>query len=533
MAVASASIEAIMAFLQQPSSYPHHPMEVRLLQTHASVVAMAPPYVYKVKKHVDLGFLDFTSLEKRKNNCEREVTLNSRFCPDLYVAIVPICVKQGQLHFGAEGQVVDYALQMKQLPHGYFMDQLLKAGKVTTEVLEAVLAELSAFYQRHPPSPSVSAYGDPALIRGSAEENISTLQLYIKNKTQRASLEAIAFFQYTFLEKNQALLERRVQQKKIQDCHGDLHLDHIHIQQGRVCIFDCIEFNDRFRYIDVASDIAFLAMDLDFNNRPDLALYTHERMAELLHDPDMRLLMDFYKCYRACVRAKVERIASAETEVPAPDRITSRVRARKYQRLALRYALTGSKPAVLIICGKIGSGKSGLAKKLASVIGCAYLCSDMTRKVQWGQPLYQRTTQEHRVLLYTREATDKVYKDLLSKATAELKAYRSVVVDATFGQSAHRAEFKQAFDELQVPYYFLEMQASDEVIRKRLAKREQYRQVMSDARLEDFLTLSSAFQELAEIPAERLVRVDADLGTNEILAYVLKRIQELRQQNDS
>jgi aminoglycoside phosphotransferase family enzyme/predicted kinase len=533
MAEASASVEAIMAFLQQPYSYPHHPAEVRLLQTHASVVAIAPPYVYKVKKRVDLGFLDFTTLEKRKRNCEREFELNSRFCPELYIAISPISVMQGQLCFGAEGQMVDYALQMKQLPDGYFMDQLLKAGKVTTEVLETVLAVLSTFYQKHPPSPSVSAYGNPALIRSSTEENISTLSLYLNKKTQRASLEAIAFFQDTFLRKNQALFERRVQEKRIQDCHGDLHLNHIHVQQGRVCIFDCIEFNDRFRYIDIASDIAFLAMDLDFNGRPDLASYIHDRMAELLHDPDMRLLMDFYKCYRACVRAKVEYIASAETEVPAPERIASRSRAKKYQRLALRYALAGTKPVVLIICGKIGSGKSGLAKKLASVLGCAYLCSDMTRKEQWGQPLYQRTSQEDRVRLYAREATDKVYKDLLSQAIDEVKAHKSMVVDATFGQSAHRAAFMQAFDELQVPYFFLEMQASDEVIRIRLAKREKYRQVMSDARLEDFLALSSAFQELAEIPAERLIRIDADLGTNEILTDVLKRIQELIQPNNS
>lgn len=528
MAEANTTAQNILAFLQEPSSYPQHPSEVRVLQTHASVVAISPPYVYKVKKHVNLGFLDFTSLEKRKRNCEQEYELNSRFCPDLYMAVVPIALKHGRLHFGTEGEVVDYALQMRQLPDGFFMDQLLQASQVTAEMLEAVLAELKTFYESHPSTPAVSIYGDSAQIRASIEENITTLQLYIQKGAQRASLDAISRYQDSFLKDKLALFEKRVQENKIQDCHGDLHLDHIHIYQGRVCIFDCIEFNDRFRYIDVASDIAFLAMDLDFHRRPDLALYVSDRMAALLQDQDMGLLMDFYKCYRACVRAKVELIESMEKEVPAPKRKASRVKAKAYQRLALRYAITGNRPAVLIICGRIGSGKSTLARKMAGSLDCAYLCSDAIRKEKWGLPLFQRTAPEVRNRLYTPEVTTQVYEQMLDQTLAEIKARRSVVVDASFGQPRLRAAFIQALRELKVSFYFVEMQASDEEIRERLAKREASSQVVSDARLEDFRRLSRDFQEPTEVPEEHLIQVNSSgASVDSLLEYMLRRIQDL------
>jgi predicted kinase len=251
-------------------------------------------------------------------------------------------------------------------------------------------------------------------------------------------------------------------------------------------------------------------------------------MAELLQDQDIRLLVDFYKCYRACVRAKVELIESQEKEVPAPKRKASRAKAKAYQRLALRYAITGNRPTVLITCGRIGSGKSTLAKKMAGILDCAYLCSDVIRKEKWGLPLFRRTAPEARNWLYTPEVTTQVYEHMLDQTLAGVIAHKSVVVDASFGQPRLRSAFMKALSELQVPFYFVEMQASDEEIIERLAKRETSSQAVSDARLEDFQRLSPVFQEPKDVPKEHLIRANSSgVSVDSLLENVLRQIQEL------
>lgn len=513
----------MIAFLRKPSSYSNHPAEVQIKQTHASILAIAPPYVYKVKKQVNLGFLDFTSLPQRKANCERELRLNSRLCAGLYVGIVPIVLRNGELHFGSDGQVVDYALQMKQLADGFFMNQLLQQGQLKIDKIEPVLERLKNFYTTQPADASIATYGNMAHMKVNTDENMASLQADVKDNTHKVVLKAISSFVDTFYEKFRLLFDKRVKEHRIKDCHGDLHLDHIHLQDGKVCIYDCIEFNDRFRYIDVASDIAFLAMDLDFYGRPDLSAYVANRMAELLHDPDLKLLMDFYKCYRACVRAKVETIKCGEKEISAQERKISLEYATHYISLALQYAIFGSRPTVLIVCGKVGSGKSTLAKRLTELLHWKYIGSDEIRKQQAGLPLYKRTDAHKRKWVYARERSEQVYNTLLTTSLAHVHNYRSMVVDATFGQAAHRALFIEALEELQVPYYFLEMQASDEIIKQRLAQREKDKQVVSDARLEDFEWLSHSYQELNEIPAAHLLKIHSHVDMEETLANVFNQ----------
>lgn len=527
METSKESTESMIAFLQQPSSYPYQPSEVEIRQTHASVLAIAPPYVYKVKKHVNLGFMDFTDLAERKANSERERQLNSRLCPDLYLAVLPIALEDDRLVFGDEGRIVDYALQMKQLPEGYFLDQLLQANLVTTATLELILETLKEFYEKHPPEPFVAAYGDVEKIREAAEENFTALQQHTAEIVHPASLEAVQKYCRQFLEDHRALFVKRVREQRIQDCHGDLHLDHIHIWQGKVCIYDCIEFNDRFRYIDVASDIAFLAMDFDFHGRPDLGSYITTRMAELLHDPDMVLLTDFYRCYRACVRAKVECIRSGEQEVSAAEQTSSRENAKRYVSLALHYAIFGSGPAVLLVCGRSGSGKSTLATRLASLLGWKYLSSDITRKGLFDLPIYQRSSPAMREDLYAQQVNDQVYQILLNETLDEVKKQSFTVVDASFGKAKYREQFEEALGRLQVPYYFLEMQASDRIIRKRLAKRDSSRKVISDARLEDFNLLRYLYEEPEEVAPGHLLKINAEADIMVLERNVLQQLAQL------
>lgn len=527
MAASKALQERIISFLRQPSSFSHHPPTVEIRQTHASVLAIVPPYVYKVKKHVDLGFLDFTSLEERKSNCERELQLNSRLCHDLYLEVLPIAKKQDQLSFGADGTVVEYALKMKQLPDGFFLDQLLEANQVTTAALDTILLILKEFYEKYPPKPFVSSYGRLEGIRVSVEENITVLQQHGWDGSHAAALEAIQNYFRLFFEQSQNLFQKRVQEQKIRDCHGDLHLDHVHIQQGKVCIYDCVEFNDRFRYIDVASDIAFLAMDFDFHGRPDFASYVTGRMAWLLQDPDMNLLADFYKCYRASVRAKVEYIRSREREVPAPERLKSQKVVNRYLRLALQYALFGSGPAVLLVCGRSGCGKSTLAHSLAALLGWKYVNSDFTRKETFQLPIYQRTPSEIRQGLFTERITDQVYQVLLNDTLTQVSSQRPVLVDATFGQARHRTRFVEALSRLGVPYLFVELKASDEAVKRRLKQRDKEIEAVSDARLENFDLLRHLYQEPEEVSPEHLLPVNAEADKEELVAYVLQQLSLL------
>jgi uncharacterized protein len=521
---ASVSQDALIAFLQNPSHYPYHPDWVKIVHTHASIVAIAPPYVFKIKKPVDLGFLDFRTLASRKANGEREMQLNSRLCQDLYVGLIPIYQRQGKISFEPGGEVLEYALQMKHLPEGYFLHELVAKGQVQGLTLEPVLQVLQQFYRQQSLDTSLLPYADIPHLTKNGEENLAVLEKLPPDMAAPEAVAAIRAYQQAFLTSHESLFQQRLREGRIKDGHGDLHLDHIHLHEGRVCIYDCIEFNDRFRYLDVAADIAFLVMDLDFHHRPDLAAYTANRFAALMHDPDLLLLLDFYTCYRACVRAKVEGIRAEQPEVPESERAESRKRVIRYLQLALRYALAGSRPVVFLVGGRIGSGKSTLARRLAQLLGMAYISGDAERKASAGLPLYARTSAQMREWLYSPEKTRENYLRLLGQAQQRVKQNQGVIVDATFGKKEHRAAFMESFARQKIPYYFIEAQASDGVIRARLQEREQNREVVSDARLDDFDTLSQVFEAMKEIPPANRVEVSTESGLDETMRNLLRLI---------
>ncbi len=520
----------ILAFLQQPGSYPHHPLRVDIRQTHASVIAIVPPYVYKVKKRVDLGFLDFRALAARQVNCQREIRLNSRLCAEIYLGIVPITRQpDGRLAFGAGGEVVEYALHMKQLPGGFFLNELLANGSVTPVTLEPILALLTDFYTRQSPDPSIACNGDIAHLRANSDENSRTLAQFAGDTIHPVALRIIGQFTDRFYQQQRLLLEKRTRENRIKDGHGDLHLEHIHLRDGRVSIYDCIEFNDRFRYLDVASDIAFLTMDFDFHQRPDLARYVTDRMAQLLGDPEMKPLMNFYQCYRACVRAKVESIRSQAPEVPASERQQSHDKAVRYGQLALRYATLGSIPAVLLVGGRIGSGKSTLARQLADLLGADYLSSDIVRKQLAGIALHERTTPAEKTVLYAAAQKNHVYERLLQRTKEGEQQGRISVVDATFGQLPNRTQFTDTLTRLGSPYFFLETQASEATSRQRLAHRDQQQSVVSDARLADFDRLNQAYQAPTEVPKQHFLGVSTETSPDDGLFAALQQLQTASQ----
>jgi aminoglycoside phosphotransferase family enzyme/predicted kinase len=518
------SQEEIIAFLCDPRSYPDQPKRIRFLQTHASYVFLCSPYVFKVKKKVNFGFLDFSSLKNRRYYSEREVTLNRRLCPDIYLRVIPISFSAGKLAFGKGERVVEYAVKMRKLQDRYFMLRLLRHDKVTTKDLDRIVSRLKDFYEAETPTQKITAWGRIENLKISTGENFDQTKAFIGLTISREAFEAIAYYTALFYAQKSALFSARVQERRIRDCHGDLHLEHIHLAPETLSIFDCIEFNDRFRYIDVASDVAFLAMDLDHHDRPDLSRQITSRIADSLRDTGMLGLMDFYKCYRAYVRGKVESFQLARAEVPKTKQKRSRTQAERYFRLALRYALFGSEPTVLVIMGRAASGKSTLADALGSELGFEVISSDRTRKELAGVPLFQRVKGAARRDLYSEAMTNETYKKLFQYAKTQLDRHASLILDATFSRRDDRDELRRLLDSKSVNYRFIEAEAPDEVVKQRLEQRKGAIHVLSDARLEDFDMLMQSYQTPWEIDTHHRLHVATDRPITMTIAKTLKEL---------
>ena len=376
-------------------------MEVRLIETHISWVFIASPFVFKVKKPVSLGFLDFSSLEKRRHFCQRELELNRRLCPEVYLEVVPIYKGASGFSFKATGQIAEYSVKMKELPDGWFLRQLLARHVVGETEINRIISRLHRFYKSQTPAPRIEQWGKAENLKISTDENFAQVEPCVGKTISQVAFDAIRHSTNNFYRTNNRLFRERVRQRRIRDCHGDLHLDHVHLTPQATTIFDCIEFNDRFRFIDIASDLAFLAMDFDFEREHKLGDLFLRNAAREFSDPGILNLADFYKCYRAIVRGKVESI-QAIAEDPTL-RVNHAKRATRYFHLALRYAVVGSEPLVLVVMGRIATGKSTVAKQLARELGWPVFSSDETRKTLAGLPLNLRTPPKLRDKLYLSE----------------------------------------------------------------------------------------------------------------------------------
>ncbi len=520
--------EQLLLFLLNPQSYPHHPRSVRLVQTHASYVFIAPPFVFKVKKPVNFGFLNFSTLEKRRQFCVREVALNRRLAPRLYLGVVSISLRNDHLALGEGDEVVEYAVKMRKLSEGHFLDQRLRRGRLQPGDLDRIAGALKEFYLAQQPTEEVEAWGRIERLRISTDENFRQAREFIGQTISRPAFETIAYATSQFYRRHPRLFATRVRQKWIRDCHGDLHLEHIHLTPRALHIYDCIEFNDRFRYVDVASDAAFLAMDLDYEGRSDLGRYFARRMAAELKDHEMPRLMDFYKCYRACVRGKVESLHSVAPAAPEEERHACASRALRYFRLALQYAVAGSEPLVLVVMGRIASGKSTLARALGAELGWEVYSSDHVRKEMAGFPLYERSGAAARRRLYSATMTRETYGRLLATADAEVRNGHSVILDATFACRDHRDLLSERFGRHGIHWRAIEAQASNTTVKHRLATRNPAAEEVSDARLEDFPRLNSLYEPPGELTPGRLAKVHtsgrrAQTATNALRS--LARIQ--------
>lgn len=520
----------MLAFLGDAASYPHRPRSLRIIQTHTSYVALVPPYVYKVKKPVNFGFLDFSTLERRHYFCRRELELNRRLCPRIYLDVVPIYRAGAGLAFapGApDAPVVEYAVKMLAMDEAGFLKRRLAHGQVNSADLDRIAARLQAFYAGQPPTAAIAAWGEIARIRVNTDENFAQTRPFIGQTIAAPVFAAIQTYTERCFAEYADCFAERVRQGWIKDCHGDLHLEHIHLTPEAVCIYDCIEFNDRLRYMDVTCDIAFLAMDLDFSGRPDLARAFVARMAVALEDPGLLKLLDFYKCYRAYVRGKVESMRATAPEVPPAERQASRELAQRYFRLALHYAVIGSPPTAIVVMGGVGTGKSTLARNLGAALGWEVLASDRLRKEQAGLPLCERSAGAVHRRLYSAEAKQQVYAALIGQAAARLRAGQSVILDATFSRGAVREQLCAQVARAGARCVFVETRATAATVQRRLLERATRADEISDARSEDLETLNRAYEPPTELDPQRRLALDTEGLPAATLAAALDGLVDL------
>lgn len=420
--------------LLSPLAYPENPASVVIRQTHISYILLTPRYAYKIKKPVDLGFLDFTTLEKRRHFCAEEVSLNKRLAPAAYLGVLPISKKGKRVVMGGSGTPVEYAVWMKRFREEDILENLLVKGLATEAMIKKVALKIASFHARAGRGTRISQFGLPGRIRENTNENFSQTSGFVSKIISKAVFDAIKNYTDGFLRDNEPLFLKRVERGFIRDCHGDLHLEHIVVNKG-IEVFDAIEFNERFRFSDVISDIAFLSMDMDFHNRHDLSRVLDDCYAAASGDSLGRTLLDFYKCYRAYVRGKVDGIKSMESEVDEADRRDARISAMRHFRLSFHYATGGFSPELVIISGLAGTGKTTLAQSLSRATGLVRLSSDIVRKGLSGIKGQGHAYADYKAGIYADEFTERTYEGLIKKGISLLKAGRSVILDATFSKA--------------------------------------------------------------------------------------------------
>ncbi len=513
-------IEALLS----PAAYPHPVERVELVQTHISYVLLAGEYVYKVKKAVDMGFLDYSTLEKRRFYCQEELRLNRRLCPRTYLDVVPITYVTGAVAIDAAGTPVDYAVKMKRLPEERMMESLLETGGVSSEMLTRLTEQLVAFHQRSETGEQISSVGGLETVRTNWQENFEQTEPYIERTISRRQWEDVKAYVERFLEDERALLEQRVREGRIRDCHGDLRANAVCFEDG-ICIFDCIEFNERFRYCDVASDLAFLAMDLDLRGHRALSDEMVGLYLAQSRDTTLPLVLGFYKCYRAFVRGKVDGFQLDQPEIAAEQRAAAQAEACRYFDLAEGYATGACPPTLIVMVGVTGSGKSYLAHALAGRLGAPVISSDVVRKELAGIDPNEPRVEPIDVGIYSPQMTAQTYAEMLRRARPFLEQGRPLILDASYLRRQQRQEAKALAETTGVRFLAIECLADEALVQERLKQRQSAVWSPSDGRWEVYEAQRERAEPLSELAEGERLALDGSSPLGEQIERVQARVK--------
>lgn len=516
--------EDLIAELEDPECYPGLPGAVTLYQTHLSLVCVAGDDAYKLKKAIKLPFVDFSTLEKRRQCCLEEVRLNARLCPEIYLDVVPLVRTPDGLRFleqaDEEDEIEEYAVHMRRLPADRMMDVLLEKDSVSKEDVYAIANVISQFHE------------DTALTKSNPEALRSPDEL---GKFASANFdETISHCGDIFhpelhsilreqnarnFEHFMPALQAREQEGRIVDGHGDLHARNICLCDP-VAIYDCIEFNRDLRIQDVATENAFLIMDLCYRGHRDLAEAYLDHYVTLTGDEGQREIMPMLVRYRAMVRAKVAAIASREKELGEPDRAGCRRSAQKHLNFAGATAVEESGTLIICTCGLPGTGKSYVLEALADLAGWPCFSSDRTRKELAGVSQNQKVSDE----CYSAEFSERTYNSLLSRSEKALSGSRVVLIDANFGRRAQRQEAVDLARRRKARLVFVWFSADDDIVARRIRERSDDPTSVSDAGMDVYRKLKEKFEPPVTTEDFELLEITENTERHQKIAAILAGI---------
>ncbi|MBI5100754.1 MAG: AAA family ATPase [Nitrospirae bacterium] len=502
----------IVKAMMRPGFYPHGPASVELAQTHISWVFLAGPLVYKVKKPVNFGFLDFSTLARRAGACAEEVRLNRRLSEGLYLGVSDIYKKAGVFSLKAEGRVAEKAVVMRRLPSERLLSSLMARGRATEAQVRKVAARVADFHRGA--APADFRYRNIAVLEETLRENFQQTLPYLGVTVRGRDYLVVWDYNRDFLSRRRKLLEKRVRDGRLRDGHGDLHAEHICLTRG-IQIYDCIEFNPRIRQGDTASDIAFLYMDLLYHGHPLLARELMEEYLRRSGDWEARLLLPFYACYRAVVREKVESFRLADPAISRREKKAAVRRASGYFTLARRLAEKDSRPRLIIVGGLPGAGKSTVSRTFAELTGADHMNSDVVRKALAGASADTAFIAPAGEGIYKPEMTELTYREMIVQAGRALSAGRSVVLDATFPNELWRRRARGMAGRSGAVAIIVECRCPVSVVRRRLDERRKKKGV-SDAGWEIYRALRRSYQG----PSGTFVSVDTSRPPDEGLSKI-------------
>jgi hypothetical protein len=460
--------QTLINSLSQEKTYLHPvscPIEVK--RTHSAIVFLTGEYAYKLKKPVNLGFLDFSTLDKRKHFLEEELRLNQRLAPDLYLEVLPISQVSDQFILGDNSNIVEYSLKMRQFPQDTLLSHLEENHQLTSDIIQALGKVVADFHLHTPSNDYITSFGKIDKIREAIDENYQQTDQYIDWLQTQDQFTETQAFTTDYLENKTDYFLQRQQKGKIRECHGDLHLNNICYWQNKIYLFDRIEFNEPFRFVDTMYDVAFTVMDLDVRNQKELGNLFLNTYLEQTGDWQGLQVLPFYLCRQAYVRAKVNSLLLEDASLSEKERETTINSAQKYYHLAWQYTQK-EQGRLILMSGLSGSGKTTIARKIAPEVKGIHLRSDAVRKHLAGIKLEETGSDK----LYTYEMSVKTYQELLSLGEMLLKQGVTVILDAKFDRREWRMKAQEMAKSLSVPFKIIYCEASPEILQQRLRERQ-------------------------------------------------------------
>jgi hypothetical protein len=455
----------------RPDVYDHPVRSIELIETHISWVLLTGDFAYKIKKSVNFGFLNFSTLGRRRRFCEQELHLNRRLAPDIYLDVVSITGTQNKPVISGDGEVMEYAVKMVQFPQSAQLDHMLAAGKLSAEHMDAIARMVADFHQAIQVADDSMDYGNTNVLYRPVEENFKQISEHLDTGPYADTLSVLQQWSKSEFVKLEPVFEQRKHDGFVRECHGDMHLRNLVWLDSGPTAFDCIEFNADLRWIDVISEVAFLVMDLQDRLQYRLANRFLNTYLEVTGDYAGLTVLPFYLCYRALVRAKVDALRLEQENIDAEEREQSHAEFESYFELATGYTQQPA-PRLIIMRGVSASGKSTVSQYLVDAMGAIRIRSDVERKRLFDNALSNSASGEIDTGIYSTKASQQTYVKLVELASEIISAGYSVIVDAAFLKYEQRELFQMLADRLGVPCIILEITAPAEVLRQRIAERK-------------------------------------------------------------